>query len=97
MRLIALLLPVIAVAAAGAEPLADVPMDYWMTALFPILANYTLFDLSLPGTHDSMTWDLSTTVCFVLFWFCLFYFAFNGAACRSRMMPTTCPLRACMC
>ena len=39
-----------------------VPMDSWMTALYPVIANVTLLDLSLPGTHDSMTWDLSTTV-----------------------------------
>jgi hypothetical protein len=32
-------------------------------ARFCVAANDTILDLSLPGTHDSMTWDLSTTVC----------------------------------
>eukprot|EP00911_Craspedida_sp_UC1_P002858 UC1_evm3s2093 len=33
----------------------------WMGVLAPVIANQTLLDLSLPGTHDSMTYDLSTT------------------------------------
>lgn len=33
-----------------------------MTSLFPAIENLSLLDLSLPGTHDSMTFDLSTTV-----------------------------------
>ncbi len=34
----------------------------WMGALYPVVANQSLLDLSLPGTHDSITYDLSTTV-----------------------------------
>ena len=28
----------------------------------PIIGNQTLMDLALPGTHDTLTYDLSTTV-----------------------------------
>eukprot|EP01006_Ploeotia_vitrea_P058068 TRINITY_DN68733_c0_g1_i1.p1 TRINITY_DN68733_c0_g1~~TRINITY_DN68733_c0_g1_i1.p1 ORF type:complete len:479 (+),score=21.77 TRINITY_DN68733_c0_g1_i1:25-1461(+) len=31
----------------------------WMGHLLPVIGNQTLLDLSLPGTHDSMTYDLS--------------------------------------
>jgi hypothetical protein len=34
----------------------------WMGELQPILGNRTLLDLTLPGTHDSLTYDLSTVV-----------------------------------
>ena len=34
----------------------------WMGELAPVIGNLTLLDLSLPGTHDTMTFDLSTTV-----------------------------------
>ena len=34
----------------------------WMGDLMPAIGNLTLLDLSLPGTHDSMTFDLSTRV-----------------------------------
>lgn len=33
----------------------------WMGNISSVIANQTLLDLSLPGTHDSMTSDLSTT------------------------------------
>ena len=36
--------------------------ETWMTDLHPLISNLTLLDITLPGTHDSMTWDLSTTV-----------------------------------
>ena len=45
-------------AAAGTAPrLAD-----WMGDLLPVLGNLTLHDLALPGTHDTLTYDLSSTV-----------------------------------
>ncbi|GMH90995.1 hypothetical protein TL16_g11929 [Triparma laevis f. inornata] len=34
----------------------------WMGSLNAVLGNLTVLDLSLPGTHDSLTYDLSTTV-----------------------------------
>lgn len=34
----------------------------WMRDLMPVIGNASLFDLSLPGTHDTFTYDLSTTV-----------------------------------
>lgn len=37
-------------------------MSHWMGTLAPALGNLTLLDMSLPGTHDSMTWDLSDTI-----------------------------------
>ena len=37
-------------------------LSTWMGDLEPIIGNLTLFDLSLPGTHDTLTYDLSTTV-----------------------------------
>eukprot|EP00438_Fugacium_kawagutii_P003052 Skav229455 [mRNA] locus=scaffold397:326805:328169:+ [translate_table: standard] len=37
-------------------------LSNWMGQLSPILGNATLLDLSLPGTHDSMTYDLSDTL-----------------------------------
>jgi len=46
------------------------PVDYgtsqflsdWMGSVMPIIGDSTLLDLSLPGTHDTLTYDLSTTV-----------------------------------
>ena len=43
--------------AAAASPLAD-----WMARMEPIIANRSLLDLSLPGSHDTMTYDLSTAM-----------------------------------
>jgi hypothetical protein len=34
----------------------------WMGRLSPVLSNLSLLNLSLPGTHDTMTYDLSTTI-----------------------------------
>ena len=34
----------------------------WMATLAPLLTNVTLLDLSLPGAHDAMTYDLSDTL-----------------------------------
>lgn len=34
----------------------------WMGRLAPLLGNSTLLDLTLPGAHDAMTYDLSTTL-----------------------------------
>jgi hypothetical protein len=37
-------------------------LENWMGALYPVIQNQTMLDISIPGTHDSMTWDLSETV-----------------------------------
>ena len=34
----------------------------WMGKSLPIIENQTLLDLSLPGTHDTLTYDLSERV-----------------------------------
>lgn len=34
----------------------------WMGALAPLLANVTLLDITLPGAHDAMTYDLTRTL-----------------------------------
>ena len=46
----------------AAETEASYSVGEWMTSIWPSISNLTLLDLSLPGTHDSMTWDLSETV-----------------------------------
>ena len=33
-----------------------------MGSLNDVIGNLTILDLSLPGTHDSLTYDLSTTI-----------------------------------
>lgn len=40
---------------------ADGFLADWMSHVSTIIGSQTLLDLSLPGTHDSMTFDLSTT------------------------------------
>ena len=42
---------------SSAPRLAD-----WMGDLLPVLGNLTLLDIVLPGTHDTLTHDLSRTV-----------------------------------
>ena len=37
-------------------------LSSWMGDLEPVLGNLTLLDLALPGTHDTLTYDLSSTV-----------------------------------
>ena len=75
---VAALATLLAVSAAIALPLADAAASAgaptasrnssshftanWMGTMMPLIADYTLLDLSLPGTHDTMTYDLSTTV-----------------------------------
>jgi hypothetical protein len=51
----------VAASAAAADPRA-VPGEAWMTRLAPVVGNLTLLDLALPGTHDTLTQDLSATV-----------------------------------
>ena len=34
-------------------------LAFWMETTFPVIGNMSLLDLSLPGTHDSLTYDLS--------------------------------------
>lgn len=46
-------------AAAAAAPSSRAT---WMGDFLPLLGNSTLLDLSLPGTHDTLTFDLSDTV-----------------------------------
>ena len=51
----------LSIAATPAVPY-DVPHDAWMAHLEPLLGGLTLLDISLPGTHDTLTYDLSNTV-----------------------------------
>lgn len=37
-------------------------LSNWMGEIMSIIGDSTLLDLSLPGTHDTLTYDLSTTV-----------------------------------
>jgi hypothetical protein len=37
-------------------------LENWMGSLLPVIGNKTVLDISLPGTHDSMTYDLSYIV-----------------------------------
>ena len=37
-------------------------LSNWMEDLSEIIGNMTILDLALPGTHDTLTYDLSTTV-----------------------------------
>lgn len=50
----------VAVAAAGIP--SSIDHSNWMRDMMPVIANATVMDLSIPGTHDSMTVDLSTYV-----------------------------------
>ena len=66
------LMALVAVAASGSMPSQAAPtvsagddpdfLANWMHHVMPVIQNSTILDLSLPGTHDSMTWDLSETV-----------------------------------
>jgi hypothetical protein len=40
----------------------DVFLSDWMGRAMPVLGSSPLLALSLPGTHDTLTYDLSTTV-----------------------------------
>lgn len=40
----------------------DVFLPNWMGHVWPAIKGLTILDLSLPGTHDTMTYDLSTSV-----------------------------------
>ncbi|CAE8631146.1 unnamed protein product [Polarella glacialis] len=37
-------------------------LSNWIGQLAPVIGNATLLDLSLPGAHDAMTYDLSTSI-----------------------------------
>ena len=44
---------------------SDTDTDFlpnWIGTLLPAIGNLSLLDLALPGTHDSMSYDLSTTI-----------------------------------
>lgn len=41
---------------------AELDLANWMGQLAPVIKDATLLDLSLPGAHDAMTSDLSTTL-----------------------------------
>eukprot|EP01001_Neometanema_parovale_P002514 NODE_1309_length_1787_cov_98.704327_g1242_i0.p1 GENE.NODE_1309_length_1787_cov_98.704327_g1242_i0~~NODE_1309_length_1787_cov_98.704327_g1242_i0.p1 ORF type:complete len:475 (-),score=106.78 NODE_1309_length_1787_cov_98.704327_g1242_i0:362-1708(-) len=48
---------------AGAQSTgAGFPWSDWMGELMPIIGNQTILDISTPGTHDTLTYDLSETV-----------------------------------
>lgn len=40
----------------------DLDLSNWMGQLEPVLGDSTLLDLSVPGSHDTMTYDLSKTI-----------------------------------
>ena len=46
--------------AAADESAAFLP--HWMGATMDAIGHLSLSNLSLPGTHDTMTWDLSTRI-----------------------------------
>ena len=37
-------------------------LSNWMSEILPVIKDLTLLDLSYPGTHDTLTYDLSTIV-----------------------------------
>lgn len=43
---------------------SDSYLANWMGAIAPALANSTLLDMTLPGTHDTMSYDLTTVSTF---------------------------------
>ena len=43
-------------------PAQDPFLSNWMGALAPAIGGLSMLDVTLPGTHDSMTFDLSTRV-----------------------------------
>ena len=46
-------------------PLPDGEQEFlptWQRELLPLIGNMTILDLSLPGTHGTLTSDLSTNV-----------------------------------
>jgi len=60
MRIIALL-----IASVGAVPTGFDDSTFlanWMGNVLPVIQDLTILDMSLPGTHDTLTYDLSTTV-----------------------------------
>jgi hypothetical protein len=50
----------VALACCSLTPVAagGVRLDHWMGDLMPAIGNATLLDLSLPGTHDSLTFAM---------------------------------------
>jgi hypothetical protein len=40
----------------------SLPYSDWIGEMFPVLGNLSLLDISLPGTHDTLTYDLSEEV-----------------------------------
>ena len=42
--------------------LGPVPLTSWMGSLAPVLGNASVLDLRLPGTHDTLTYDLSLKI-----------------------------------
>ena len=53
---------IVAVALSAVACAAAVDHANWMRDLMPLIGSATLFDLTIPGSHDTMTYDLSTTV-----------------------------------
>jgi hypothetical protein len=55
----------LALSMAAAQPASALPANFlanWMGEMMPVIGPLSLLDMALPGTHDSMTFDLSTTV-----------------------------------
>jgi hypothetical protein len=54
---------VLLLSGSSALPVVDpVFLENWMGSLLPVISNRSVLDISLPGTHDSMTSDLSYIV-----------------------------------
>jgi hypothetical protein len=47
-------------------------LERWMEEILPVISNQTILDLSLPGTHDSLTF-----VFFVIYIFVSLIIVFN--------------------
>jgi hypothetical protein len=52
----------VACGTAPVQPAAALDLSNWMGALMPVIANSTILDLSLPGTHDTLSVALDDVV-----------------------------------
>ncbi|MEO5968352.1 MAG: hypothetical protein ABIQ95_00370, partial [Bdellovibrionia bacterium] len=61
-QFLVMLIVVYSSATATAVAASDPFLANWMGQFYPLMSHLTLLDLSLPGTHDSLSYDLSTIV-----------------------------------